>query len=371
MLNLQWMFFNWRSSRAGMVLASIGCMSKGPRYILPDRIYELSCRTFQSQLLLTPSSELNSLVHGVLGRALNRFKVRLHWYVFMSNHYHMLASASRPDELVAFMGYVNSNVAREVNALRGRRGAFWDRRYEPLLLSQEADIQERRLAYLLGQGCKEGLVESPKEWPGASPLNAVLEGTQIMGRWVDRTRMYRDSCSKLGAQAERAYEQAYAVELSPLPAWHGLDDMARRARIDEMVASIEEMTADENARKRRKPAGAAKVCAMDPFTRTNRRWPHTIPPCGILLKFGSRRRKPPRTLLPLRCRGPAVRKASYACSEHRSPRRTRCPSDRTSPRPCSLCWPRSPRRWRRRIRRRRQRNDRVACSRCSCDSGRR
>lgn len=242
-------------------------MAKGPRHILPNRVYEISTRTFQEQLLLTPSPWLNKLIHGVIGRALKRYEVQLFWYVFMCNHNHMMLAARRPSELVAFIAYVNSNVASEVNRLLGRRGAFWGAPYEPLLLSEEPGIQERRLAYLIGQGCKEGLVSSPRELPGASPLNAVLKAARIVGTWVDWTSMYQAARRKLGARPQREYQQEYEVTLSSLPAWQDLDEEQQRERIAKIVTDIEEQTAEENAALGREPAGAAKIIAGDPYSR--------------------------------------------------------------------------------------------------------
>jgi len=239
-------------------------MAKGPRRFNPSRIYEVSLRTFQAQFLLKPTPRLNKLIHGVIGVALERYDVQVHWYVFMSNHYHMALSSAHPWQLVRFLNFINSNVAREANRLQGRRGTFWDGPYEPLELSDEPGLAERRLAYLLGQGCKEGLVASPREWPGASPLGAVLRGEQQLGIWVDRTRMYHASCRKLGAHAESHYEHVVEVPLTPLPEWTHLNAQQQRDRIETLITDIEVKTDDDNAEANRQPLGAAAVMATDP-----------------------------------------------------------------------------------------------------------
>jgi hypothetical protein len=38
-----------------------------------------------------------------------------------------------------------------------------------------------RLRYLLEQGCKEGLVRSPRQWPGATGIEALLSGRPLDG----------------------------------------------------------------------------------------------------------------------------------------------------------------------------------------------
>jgi len=53
---------------------------------------EVACRTLQGRFLLKPTDELRSVVIGVLGRAQRLYPVKLHVFVFLSNHYHLLLS---------------------------------------------------------------------------------------------------------------------------------------------------------------------------------------------------------------------------------------------------------------------------------------
>ena len=116
---------------------------------------------------MKPTQELRTLVLGVLGRSLRLYAVRLHAFVFLSNHYHMLLSVEDSLQLAQFMNYLNSNVAREAGRLHRWREKFWGRRYQAIVISEEEPAQVDRLRYLLSQGCKEGLVARPQDWPGA------------------------------------------------------------------------------------------------------------------------------------------------------------------------------------------------------------
>ena len=53
-----------------------------------------------------------------------------------------VASAQR---LASFMNYLNSNLAREAGRLIRWREKFWGRRYQAILVSQEAEAQIGRL----------------------------------------------------------------------------------------------------------------------------------------------------------------------------------------------------------------------------------
>jgi hypothetical protein len=49
-------------------------------------------------------------------------------YVVASNHFHILAWAEDAQRLAKFVGYFNSNLAREVSRKTGWTGKIWDRR---------------------------------------------------------------------------------------------------------------------------------------------------------------------------------------------------------------------------------------------------
>ena len=81
------------SSLARTLLMSFP-MSRPIRY-MPDpyTVFEVTTRTMQSRLLLKPSPELNSIILGIIGKALSMYNVQMYLFVFLSNHYHMLLSA--------------------------------------------------------------------------------------------------------------------------------------------------------------------------------------------------------------------------------------------------------------------------------------
>src|SRR6185436_16642051 len=113
--------------------SSIAGMSRHVRYT-PDRgsLVEVTVRTLQSQFLLRPSPSLNEVVGGVLGRAQAQVPIRVHAAVVMSSHFHLLVSVDNAKQLADFMGYVDTNLALEVNRMHRRRGTVWGRRYQAI-----------------------------------------------------------------------------------------------------------------------------------------------------------------------------------------------------------------------------------------------
>jgi hypothetical protein len=118
-------------------------------------------------------------------------------------------------QLSRFMGYVNSNLAREVGRLAKWREKIWSRRYQAIPVSQEEGAQLERLRYILSHGVKEGLVASPKDWPGVHCARALAEGEPLRGTWFDRTQEY--AARRRGEKFHRLqYATAETLHLSPL-----------------------------------------------------------------------------------------------------------------------------------------------------------
>ena len=105
------------------------------RYVPPDSLVEVTCRTIQGRFLLRPSRDLNEIVLGILGRAARRYQVKLCLFVYLSNHCHLLVRAANARQLARFMGFANGNLAKEAGRLHRWRERFWGRRYTAIVVS--------------------------------------------------------------------------------------------------------------------------------------------------------------------------------------------------------------------------------------------
>jgi REP element-mobilizing transposase RayT len=232
-------------------------------------LVEVTTRTIQGRYLLKPSPELKKIIIGILARAAGLYPVQIHAFTFLSNHYHLLLSVEDALQLSRFMNYVNSNLAREAGRMYGWRDRFWARRYQAIVVSEEELAQVGRLHYLLSQGCKEGLVWRPAEWPGANCARALMFGTTLRGIWFDRSREY---AAKLGGRRHGRYEfaQSLRLKLSPLPCWAHLSERQRGHRVSELVAQIESTTLESHERSGTSPMGVSKILDQHPHDRPQR-----------------------------------------------------------------------------------------------------
>jgi REP element-mobilizing transposase RayT len=244
-------------------------MARRLRFIPPGSLVEVTCRTVQGRLLLRPTPTLRELTLGVLARAARLYPVEIHAFAFLSNHFHLLVTVPDAQRLASFMNYLNSNLAREAGRLVGWREKFWGRRYQAVLVSREVEAQIARLRYVLAHGVKEGLVGSPLDWPGAHCAQALLHGTLLAGRWIDRTRELAASRKRRPADPG-AFETIEELRLAPLPCWKDLAQDRRRSQVCDLLEDIEHEGRRHEHRTGQPPLGRDFVLRQDPRHEPNR-----------------------------------------------------------------------------------------------------
>jgi REP element-mobilizing transposase RayT len=144
-----------------------------PRQILPGTTYLLTRRCAQRQFLLRPSRKVNQIVRFCLAYAAQRFAIRLHAYITMSNHMHIVATDIHGN-LPEFMHWLNEYVAKCVNAHLGRWESFWaPGSYSAVRLIDPEDVLAK-MVYVYTNAVDAGLVRSARDWPGAKSLTEDL-----------------------------------------------------------------------------------------------------------------------------------------------------------------------------------------------------
>jgi len=244
-------------------------MPRRLRFIPPVSLVEVTCRTVQGRLLLRPSRTLRDLTLGVLARAARLYPVEIHAFAFLSNHFHLLVTVDSAQRLASFMNYLNSNLAREAGRLVRWREKFWGRRYQAILVSTEDEAQIERLRYILAHGAKEGLVRSPLDWPGAHCARALLHGTPLTGRWIDRARESA-ALRKRRPGDPPSFVTLEELHLAPLPCWKGLSEYQLLSRVRELIEDIEREGRSREQRASQPPLGRELVLRQDPRHEPNR-----------------------------------------------------------------------------------------------------
>lgn len=256
-------------------------MPRDQRYVPPGTLLEITTRTFQGRLLLTPTVEVRDAVLGVLGFALLLFPgIQLHGFICLTNHYHALLTAPDPETLSRFMCFLNGNIARKVSKIIGWSGAFWSRRYADIPVLDDAAAVER-FEYLLRNSCKECLVSNPLEWPGATCVRALVFGETVRGKWINETEFSRARrrWKRVGEEAgepepvARDFTHWFDVPVHPIRCWRDKPEVERRQLCSEIVDRIASEMAGVDV------VGVERLRAQNPFSRPRRSSHSPEPKC--------------------------------------------------------------------------------------------
>lgn len=210
-------------------------------------------RCAQRQFLLKPSQLTNAVFLYVLAVAARRFGIRIHAFCVLSNHFHLVVTD--PDaRLPAFEQFLDSLVARALNASLGRFEAFWSpSSYSAVTLVAPSDIVDKT-AYVLANPAAAGLVRSGRQWPG---LWSAPEQVGAEAAVVPRPDFF---FRRKGAMPERI-----ELELTAPPGFASAADF--RDQVVQALAVRERDAALALEAERRGFMGARRVLAQNPTSR--------------------------------------------------------------------------------------------------------
>jgi hypothetical protein len=240
-------------------------MPRPLRFVPNGALVEITTRTMQGRLLLRPSSELNNIILGVIGKAQSLYPVDIHAFVVLSTHAHFLLSPTSAEQLARFMQFVNANIAKEAGRLHDWRERFWSRRYRSIVVADEK-AAHARLRYILSHGAKEGLIGTPGSWPGPNCIAALTTGEILRGTWFDRSAEFLAR-----RRGETLFPSQFAttfdVKLAPLPCLQHLTADQRQSECRRIVGEIHAKAEAENKEKGRAPMGVAAILAQHPHSK--------------------------------------------------------------------------------------------------------
>jgi putative transposase len=145
-----------------------------PRRVLPGICYLITRRCSERRFFLRPDSHVTHIFEYLLAALSERYSIKIHAYVVMSNHYHLVVTDTK-GRMPDFQRDLNSLLARAVNAFRGRWESFWDRdSYSAVELIEDGDCLAE-MAYTLANPVEAGLVKRVKQWDGATSAGKAYD----------------------------------------------------------------------------------------------------------------------------------------------------------------------------------------------------
>ncbi len=149
----------------------------------------------------------------------NKSGCRVHAYVLMTNHVHLLISIERADAAGALMKALGQRYVQYFNRAYQRSGTLWEGRFRSCLIQEEAYLLACQ-RYIELNPVRAGMVTHPAEYRWSSyRTNAQGE----MDTLVQAHALY-DALGSDAASRQAAYRELFRAELAP-----GLVDEIRRS----------------------------------------------------------------------------------------------------------------------------------------------
>jgi hypothetical protein len=205
-------------------------------------------RCTQRQFLLVPRRQTVKIIRYCLAYAMTRTGVIVHAVIFMSNHYHIIATDPL-GVLPAFVECLNRLIAKAVNASLGRWENLWaSEQASYVRLLDDAAIIDK-IAYALCNPVQAALVNRGDQWPGVRHGRAEAFLVQRPHKFF---------------RSEGAMPESLVLEITP-PSFSGLTAREAQERIDVAVRQREAAERDSVLRGGGKFVGAAAVKQQNPF----------------------------------------------------------------------------------------------------------
>ena len=170
-------------------------MARPLRVIQTAFPYHLVCRTNNRSFRFN-QRQVTRIVFNALAETTEKYQLLVHHVVLMSNHYHILATATE-ENLHRAMQYLNSRIAVRYNRTVGRTGHLWGDRYKSCII----DTDEYYLAcvrYIYRNPVRAGMVEDASQFPDSSfsfwafgkKMNVKLAGDHLVLLWGKKHSEY-------------------------------------------------------------------------------------------------------------------------------------------------------------------------------------
>ena len=197
-----------------------------------------------------------------LAEALEKYRFKLHAYVLMTNHYHLLIETSEKN-LSRLMHYINSSYTTYINVKRKRSGHLFQGRYKAIVIDRDNYLLELS-RYIHLNPVRVNLVTKPEDYPYSSYISYITN----YGEALVTSSTILEILDKKEEKARKRYasfvEAAIGEEsASPMTKVYGGMLLGSEDFISAVLKTIEESQLGKEAVSHRKalraPLGAEAV----------------------------------------------------------------------------------------------------------------
>jgi putative transposase len=141
-------------------------MARLARLTAPGYVHHVIHRGHNKQAVFRSSSDYEHVLL-LLKEAAALHSIRIHAYVLMSNHFHLLLTPAAAGGLPLLMKTVARRYAQYFNRQHGSAGAVWDGRYRSSILEPSSQLLPC-MAYIDLNPVRANLSDTPSNWAWSS-----------------------------------------------------------------------------------------------------------------------------------------------------------------------------------------------------------
>jgi hypothetical protein len=242
-------------------------MARRPRRWKENSAYAEVKRTVDRQFLLKPTPDIKNIIGASLGRALEKFPVKLYWAEGNVNH--MQASRQplpgKTDNCSKFDQMFYSLLSRGINKLWGRDGPVWSSRNRSTEVIDDQAL-EQQLFYAVTNMVKDGLLDKVSHSKGFSCYEALATGKTEKYWYTDWTGWWKGG-GKRNKKPVSAYRKWVEVKYEPIPAWASMPEHKRQAHFRREVRKLEQEFREQRKGEGKRAMGPLKLARLDPRDR--------------------------------------------------------------------------------------------------------
>ena len=176
-------------------------MGRPNRLQIPGGIYHVNTNAIREEPIFVTDDDRSFFLRR-LAHVTRKCGLRIHAYVLMTTHFHLLVETPRANLSLA-MKLLNNVYALRFNEVHGHRGHLVRARFADTLVKSDAHFLEVA-RYLPLNPVRGGIVQHPAEWPwssycataGLAPCPSFLTIERVLGYFGDDRR-----------EAQAAYEE--------------------------------------------------------------------------------------------------------------------------------------------------------------------
>jgi len=141
-------------------------MPRKPRFFIPGVPVHIVHRGHSRDPVFFEDEDYSTYAYW-LGEASKRYSIKIHSFVLMTNHVHILITPPEKTSTSLFMQYIGRRYVPYMNQKYGKSGSIWEGRYKASLVQVE-DYFLATMRYIELNPVRAGMVESPSHYRWSS-----------------------------------------------------------------------------------------------------------------------------------------------------------------------------------------------------------